>query len=490
MKRDAPAQPPISAPECRPRRRGRTQALVMMALALGACSNSRPAANAHREISLRVADAALASGVPELALRVADLAIAKDPRDPHAQIARGDALYAMGQRDMARTSYRAALAIDPTMVGGQVGLGRTLVQSDPRAAEAAFVAALAYEPDNVIALNNLGVSRDMQGRNAEAQDAYRHALTVSPESTDVQVNLGMSLALSGHAGEAVPLLRGIAADPGAAQAWRKELVAALSVAGDARWAHQTLDTGSAPPDTSAIAAAAVPPSPVLAAADRNAVAEPRPTAPEAAREPSKFTGLSKAKTLSVLESAIAVAPASISVPSPDAAPRKAVAAADLPPIVPTAGAVPPVATGQGMAVGAHTADPLSTRTVAAPVPPDAAAAARALSSVPPGMQVAASRPMATEPVDEPGRSATLATAPYVQVASLFSEPDAMFEWHRLDKRMPDLLNGREPTVTRTEVHGRIYWRLRTFGFASMDEARDLCGRLKTAGLGCWSGLGL
>jgi Flp pilus assembly protein TadD len=475
MRRDAPAQPPMSAPERSPRRRGRTHALVMMALALGACSNSRPAANAHREISLRVADAALASGVPELALRVADLAIAKDPRDPHAQIARGDALYAMGQRDMARTSYRAALAIDPTMVGGQVGLGRTLVQSDPRAAEAAFVAALAYEPDNVIALNNLGVSRDMQGRNAEAQDAYRHALTVSPESTDVQVNLGMSLALSGHAGEAVPLLRGIAADPGAAQAWRKELVAALSVAGDARWAHQTLDTGSAPPDTSAIAAAAVPPSPVLAAADRNAVAEPRPTAPEAAREPSKFTGLSKAKTLSVLESAIAVAPASISVPSPDAAPRKAVAAADLPPIVPTAGAVPPVATDQGMAVGAHTADPLSNRTVAA---------------VPPRMQVAASRPMATEPVDEPGRAATLATAPYVQVASLISEPDAMFEWHRLDKRMPELLNGREPTVTRTEVHGRIYWRLRTFGFASMDEARDLCGRLKTAGLGCWSGLGL
>ena len=91
------------------------------------------------------------------------------------------------------------------------GLGRTLVQSDPRAAEAAFLAALSYEPDNVIALNNLGVSRDMQRRNAEAQDAYRHALTVSPESTDVQVNLGMSLALSGHAGEAVPLLRGIAA---------------------------------------------------------------------------------------------------------------------------------------------------------------------------------------------------------------------------------------------------------------------------------------
>ncbi|MBS0644265.1 MAG: tetratricopeptide repeat protein [Proteobacteria bacterium] len=219
---------------------------------------------ANRTPSLRVADAALQSGAPELALRVADLILAKDPNNVQALTARGDALYALGQRGKAREAYKTALSADPNAIGAQVGLGRTLVSSDPAAAESMFLAALEHDPDNITALNNLGVVRDLQGRNAEAQTAYRHALDVSPASADVQINLGMSLAVAGRKDDAVLVLRSAAAMPGAAEGLRKELVAALNLAGDGAWATTALrdDRGySLPPvgpGSSRVAVAATP----------------------------------------------------------------------------------------------------------------------------------------------------------------------------------------------------------------------------------------
>jgi hypothetical protein len=47
------------------------------------------------------------------------------------------------------------------------------------------------------------VVRDLQGRFAEAQEAYRHALVAAPDSTDVQMNLGMSLALAAQGTQTV-----------------------------------------------------------------------------------------------------------------------------------------------------------------------------------------------------------------------------------------------------------------------------------------------
>jgi cell division septation protein DedD len=86
-------------------------------------------------------------------------------------------------------------------------------------------------------------------------------------------------------------------------------------------------------------------------------------------------------------------------------------------------------------------------------------------------------------------SPALDREPYIQLGSLVSADDAMFEWRRLNRRIADVLNGHEPTVTRAEVRGRAYWRLRTFGFPSIDDARDLCARLRDAGLQCLAGHG-
>ena len=218
-----------------------------------------------------MADAALASGAPELALRVADLVLANSPESAPALTARGDALYAMGRRDAAGAAYREAVALDPRATAAQLGLGRTLAASDPKAAEIAFLRVLALEPENLTALNDLGVVRDVQGRSAQAQEAYRLALEVSPESAEVRINLGRSLAIEGRKPQAVSVLRDVAGNPDAARIWRRDLMAALDLAGDGAWAGQALAddalqtrrvlAAASTPEPATVAPANVPPTP-------------------------------------------------------------------------------------------------------------------------------------------------------------------------------------------------------------------------------------
>jgi Flp pilus assembly protein TadD len=223
-------------------RRRKTDAVIVLTMAsfLGACSNFQHTVSGDRRPSLRVADAALASGAPELALRVADMILENQPKNAPALVARGDALYALGRQASAKASYEQALAADPKSVAAQVGIGRVLSKSDPKAAEAAFLTALVADPDNVVALNDLGVVRDLQGHAAEAQSAYEHALSVAPDSPDTRINLGMSLAASGHDREAVSMLRDVAADPSVKQSYRDQLLAGLTLAGDGAWAMTAL----------------------------------------------------------------------------------------------------------------------------------------------------------------------------------------------------------------------------------------------------------
>ena len=177
-------------------------AVAVSTIALTACGTFQQADTPHAQVTLRVADAAMASGAPDMALRVAQLVLDRQPNNVDAIVAKGDALYAMSVPDQARDAYRSAVALDANNVAAQIGLGRTLVRADPQGAENHFLAALARQPDSVVALNNLGIARDLQGRHAEAQQAYRKALAIAPEMADVKTNLGLSLALAGQANQA------------------------------------------------------------------------------------------------------------------------------------------------------------------------------------------------------------------------------------------------------------------------------------------------
>lgn len=72
----------------------------------------------------------------------------------------------------------------------------------------------------------------------------------------------------------------------------------------------------------------------------------------------------------------------------------------------------------------------------------------------------------------------------VQLAAVASEEGARNEWQLMVKRMPDLLNGRQPVYSRTERDGRTFWRVRTAGFADVAQARTFCDRIRLKGAGC------
>ncbi len=497
-------------------------AAIALSVTLMGCSNLTPpgsGAAAQGHLTVRVADAALAAGAPDVALRVADLILSDAPRDVPALVARGDALYAMGHLDLARGAYRSAVAVDPASVDALVGLGRTLVRSNPKAAEAAFLDAATRQPDNVTALSNLGIARDLQGRHDAAQAAYRQALAVAPESKDITVNLGLSLALSGKPAEAVALLRPLAGASDTTGLRRNDLAAALAMAGDRAESERVLHGESASGDGvawPADAASAATPLVAIAAPVRvhaAPVAE-ADSSPPLAADAVPSAGAPASLPVTANAAAAAVVPAS--------RPLAASVASSLPLDIRTAPVVPVMEVADAGAAGqpatltpsaplparavrpflaTPAVDRLSPRDDGGPVrlaavgtatPPAAMHHPDAVVSRAPA-QAAPDAPAA--PVPATGTIAPAASAApglsdhsgerFCQLAALDTEQRAKWEWQHLQARMPELLSGRTPTIMSADVHGRTYWRLRTGGFHSAAEQSVFCSQVHGLGLDCW-----
>jgi Flp pilus assembly protein TadD len=207
-------------------------------LLLAACANG---GNHQADIpGVNVADAALRGGSPQVAIRIDDAILEKDPRNVAALLNRGDAQTALQQSDAAAQSYTEALRADPDSIPARIGLGRLRLADDPAAAEALFAEVVRRAPRNAVALNDLGIARDLLGRHQEAQAAYRQTIGIDPSMNGARVNLALSLAMVGRADDAAPMLRPLASAPNAPRRLRHDLAAVLAMGGDRSQAQRIL----------------------------------------------------------------------------------------------------------------------------------------------------------------------------------------------------------------------------------------------------------
>lgn len=92
----------------------------------------------------------------------------------------------------ARTSYEAALKVEPPHVDTRVALAGMLLR-EGKAKEASDVIsrALPVNPDNADVLLMVGIAAQRQGRRADARKALERAAKLSPQYADVHLVLGV-----------------------------------------------------------------------------------------------------------------------------------------------------------------------------------------------------------------------------------------------------------------------------------------------------------
>lgn len=153
---------------------------------------------------------------------------------------------------------------------------------------------------------------------------------------------------------------------------------------------------------------------------------------------------------------------------------------------------PAAETPDAQALRLQAAAPKQPEPQAAPVvapTPNPPAAAPIIAAAPPAV-VAKPAPQPAKPVVHAATPAQPAPTPVhgkgatIQLAALESEAAARAEWQMLQKRMPDILGGRQPSFSKTERAGKTWWRVRTTGFADPAQAKAACEKVRAKGGAC------
>jgi Flp pilus assembly protein TadD len=390
--------------------------------------------------TLNVADAAIASGNPAMALSVSQSVLQADPNNIDALVHEGNAYYALNRCEPAMAAYKLALQNDPHASQAETGLGRCLMRTDPAQAIIVLQAAVADDPGNAAALNDLGIAYDLTGNFAAAVDPYHKALLADPSMTAVEVNLGLSLALSGNGQEALQYLGPLATGQDATPKIRENYALALVSVGQIEQARDVLAI-DLPPDQAQRALAGYQ---ALIAASIT----PPPTPPAPA--PTVETVSTPPVSAAPIEAA-----APVSAPQPMSAP------------VPLTPAATPVAA------------PVSPSIVAPAAPKNPDAAYVGPSPIPGAVSSSAE---GEQPAKAPAPISSGRVS--VQIAALDSETAARHSWRKLADQQPSLLEGKSPEIEKASVHGKIFYRLRIGGFASKVEAARFCAELSATGNSC------
>jgi Flp pilus assembly protein TadD len=417
-------------------------------LGMGGCGIWGGRGPSEEDQKIRLSAVLLSNGAVDAALFAADEVLAKQPRNVAALEARGNALAALDRVEEAQQAYLQAIAISPSNTSARLALGRLQIRLNPQAAEETLDQLVQREPRNVAALSNLGVARDLQGRHAEAQQAYRRALAADPKNTGAATNLGLSLVLSGNMAEAATVLQPLAEGPSPSEAVIENLAIALAATGDTAGASRQL-ARILPPDQV---------GPTLDSYRRVAVAPPAapPAVPLAAATPPP------APVVAAPAAPAPMAPPAFAAAPPPPAPTPApvqVAAPVVPPEAPRAAAPQP--------------EPEPVPSPAVPL-----AAERAIASAPP-----------TSPAPAPPAHPILpgeASATHAQVAMATTPEQAMETWDTLRARLPSGEAVPDLRVVSMAHHDRGMFALRAGPFGQPEGAARFCAEVRSLGGECWA----
>ena len=155
-----------------------------------------------------------------------------------------------------------------------------------------------------------------------------------------------------------------------------------------------------------------------------------------------------------------------------------------------------------LAPGPEVPDPAALRAPAAPpavVTPAVTPAPQVQATSTPQVQTAPVPTVQTTPTQAPPPPApAMAAKPaapvpatvqptgpvFVQLAALPTEQAAKDEWALLQRKLPELLKDRQPSMSTATVNGRTWWRVRTGGFANAGDAKGFCDQAHAKGASC------
>jgi Flp pilus assembly protein TadD len=144
-----------------------------------------------------LARAAARSGQWQAAARLWREVTLANPADAEAWAELGAALTRTGAPGDAVAALARADTLAPGRPGIAFSLGRAqLALGNGSAAAAAFQAATVARPDDPRGWTGLGVARDLQGEHAAAREAYARALAIDPLNAAARNNLALSQRLA------------------------------------------------------------------------------------------------------------------------------------------------------------------------------------------------------------------------------------------------------------------------------------------------------
>ncbi len=184
--------------------------------------------------ALRLARASRANGDLASAINLYSSVVAIKPADPAILLEFGDTLVDAGSIDDAIDVYRRVERNSPAWLGSQLGLQQSYLRlGQPQVALQFAELAMASAPLDHRVLVGRGVTLDMLGRHAKAQESYRAVLESAPHNVAARNDLALSLALTGQFAEAVDIMTSMARSSTSTPRVRQNLALIYGLAGDA-----------------------------------------------------------------------------------------------------------------------------------------------------------------------------------------------------------------------------------------------------------------